>query len=384
MTLKIQFCDTTLRDGEQAPGVSFHLEERKLIAKKLDEIGVDLLEIGIPAMSKQEQKELREVSSVPKQAQVCTWNRAVIQDIDASIASGANYVHISIPTSRDGAKLKFRDGLAEAKFRLLKTLDYAAAQNLKTSVGFEDASRADPEDLEGILQDLEIRKVLRVRFADTVGILTPTSTATAIRTMSQATSIPIEFHGHNDYGLAVANTLAAVENGATWVSTTIIGLGERAGNASMEAVALATRHLLHKNVTLDFHSFNAIANLVAQFARRQIPVDYPVIGDLVFTHESGIHVDGTLKSPGIYEPYDPSVIGRHRNIVYGRHSGRHGIAKLLDEDGELHDPTQIESLLMAVQKLARKNKTFLSANEVKNLFRVHQQNYASEERREQS
>ena len=380
--MKVNFCDTTLRDGEQAPGVSFNLDERKKIAQMLDGIGIDVLEIGIPAMSKQEQTELQKVLAVPKHAKVCTWNRALTRDIDASIASGATFVHISIPVSKINAGMKFPGGIHEAQKRLFETLDYARAKNLQVSVGLEDASRANPDWLAELLHKLTAWQVLRVRFADTVGILTPTTTANVIRHLRSASSIPIEFHGHNDYGLAVANTLAALESGATWASTTVMGLGERAGNASMEAVALASRHLLDMTVALDFKSFNTLARLVAEWAKRQIPVDYPVIGDLVFTHESGIHVDGTLKSPGCYEPYDPLTVGRDRRIVYGRHSGRHGIISLLEDCGEANDPAKVESLLFAIQNLARLKKTFLSARDVRTLHQSRQPKIELEERRE--
>jgi homocitrate synthase NifV len=371
--MKIHFCDTTLRDGEQAPGVSFRVNERKKIAKMLDEMGIDLLEIGIPAMSRQEQMELRQILAVPKRAQVCTWNRALTKDIDASIESGATYVHISIPVSTINANSKFLGGIHEAKKRLFDTIEYARKKNLQVSVGFEDASRADPHWMGEIANQLTVWDVSRIRFADTVGILTPATTAHLIRNLRQATTIPIEFHGHNDFGLAVANSLSALENGATWVSTTVMGLGERAGNASMETVALAARHLLDMTVDLDFTSFPTIAGMVSKWSKRKIPVDYPVIGDLVFTHESGIHVDGTIKSPGCYEPYDPLLVGRDRRIVYGRHSGRHGIVSLLETIGESSDSSKVESLLMAVQKMAKTKKTFLSANDVWKLYQNRHQ-----------
>lgn len=366
--MKVSFCDTTLRDGEQAPGVSFRLHERMAIAHALDDLGLDVLEIGVPAMGPAEQADLRKILAVPQRAQVCTWNRARRKDIDASLHCGATSVHISIPVSKTLATLKFSGGLVMAQEQLIETVDYAHHLGLQVSIGFEDASRADPAFLATLCGELTTWPILRIRFADTVGILTPHTTAQQIAALRRSTFIPIEFHGHNDFGLAAANSLAALESGATWISTTVLGLGERAGNASMETVAVVAQQLLGMRVNLDFRQFPRVAKQIAAFANRAIPVDQPVIGDSVFTHESGIHVDGTLKDPGCYEPYDPATVGRQRSIVYGRHSGRHSIIDLLESAGALYDSAVVESLLSTVQEMAQAKKSFLLAEEVLRLY----------------
>ncbi|CCQ92499.1 Homocitrate synthase 1 [[Clostridium] ultunense Esp] len=366
--MKIYFCDTTLRDGEQAAGVSFYPEERIALAKALDRAGVDLIEVGIPAMGEAEQENIAAILSLPMQAKRSTWNRARREDIDASLKCGAKIVHIALPVSDRMLRWKLGTDYRGAKLRLLEVIDYARGRGLEVSVGFEDASRAKPSFLRELAEAIEPFGVMRIRFADTVGILTPWDTELLIGHLRKSTSIPIEFHGHNDFGLAVANSLAAVRKGADWVSTTVLGLGERTGNAPMEVVALAVKRLLDFDVALRFDSFQPLAEMVATMSGRAIPEQAPVVGSHAFTHESGIHVDGLLKSSDMYESYPPDVVGRKRIFLYGKHSGRNGVRKVLENAGETPTPEAVELLLEEVRKFSRECKQSLEARQILDLY----------------
>lgn len=270
--IDVTIVDTTLRDGEQAAGIAFAGSEKTTIARLLDKAGVREIEVGIPAMGGEEKKTIRDIISLGLRANVFTWNRLTLGDIKASVNCGAKFVHISAPVSDIQIQFKLRQTKDWVIENLKRAIWFAKAKECRVSVGAEDSSRADSGFLMLFAAVAKQEGAERLRFADTVGILDPFSACEKIRTIRRAVDIPIEMHAHNDFGMATANTLAAVKGGAELLSTTVNGIGERAGNASMEEVVLALEILYGCKTGLDRTAFNELSEFVAKASNRQVPV----------------------------------------------------------------------------------------------------------------
>lgn len=329
----VHFSDTTLRDGEQAPGVAFTVEEKITIARALDAAGVHRIEAGCPVMGGAEAEALRRIAADGLTAEVVAWCRADRADLAAALACDVRSVHVSMPVSEEHLRTKFGQDLPWARRRLLRWVAEAHDHGLTVSLGLEDASRADDAAVAGLVHALHEAGVQHVRWADTVGMLEPFETRRRLAALAATVPVAWEIHAHDDFGLATATTLAAVQAGFTWVSTTVAGLGERAGNAAFEEVAMAARHLLHREVDIDTSQLRDLALLVSRAARRPLPVGKAVVGGAVFAHESGIHTAGVLASPGLYEPFTPDEVGGSRRLVVGKHAGRAGLREALKRAG---------------------------------------------------
>jgi homocitrate synthase NifV len=255
--------DTTLRDGEQAAGVAFGLEEKIAIAKFLDAIGVQELEVGIPAMGPAEAQAIRAIVDLDLNAHLLGWNRAVISDIEASLHCGLKRVHISIPVSDIQIQVKFQGRWARMLEQLRDAIGYARDHGLEVSVGGEDSSRADDTFLLDAAQYAQEWGAFRFRFCDTVGILDPFTTHDKVQRLVAALDIPVEMHTHNDLGLATANALAGVRAGATSVNTTVNGLGERAGNAALEEVVMTLKQIYGLKLGIQTQHFLELSRFVA-------------------------------------------------------------------------------------------------------------------------
>lgn len=364
----VRVCDTTLRDGEQAPGVTFTEKEKLTIAAALDDVGVHAIEAGIPAMGSAEQEALRRISEAGLRAEVVAWCRATREDVEAAVGCGMKSVHLTIPVSDFQLEHKLGRDREWAARRVRECVLAAADRGLAVSVGLEDASRADDGFVIEIAGELRRLGVTRLRWADTVGVLEPFTGHERLARLVQAVPGAWEIHAHDDFGLATANTLAAVRAGFTWVSTTVAGLGERAGNAPLEEVAMALRHLFRSDPGLDTTRFRALACLVAQAARRPLPTGKAVVGHSVFAHESGIHVDGVLKAAENYEPFDPAEVGGRRRLVVGKHSGRAALRHVLATHGIQADADEIETFLDSIRARASELKRPLRPREVRDLF----------------
>lgn len=365
---KVIIDDTTLRDGEQTAGVVFSKREKLAIARLLDGIGVQELECGIPAMGEEERDMVRSLVDLGLNARLITWNRAVIPDIEASLACGVDAVDISLSVSEQMIAHKLHTSRVGVVEQLKRALGFAKEHGLYVSVGGEDASRAD---LSFLAELMEITRALggdRFRFCDTLGILDPFTMYEKVKALRTAVpELDIEVHTHNDLGMATANAIAGIKAGARFVNTTVNGLGERAGNAALEEVVMALKLACGIDPVIDTHRFHEISRFVGRASQRPVPPWKAVVGERVFSHESGLHADGVIKDSRNYEGFDPAEVGLRRHIVVGKHSGTSGLVERYRELGIELSRNEAASLMGAVRALAQRVKRSLSDGELRGL-----------------
>ncbi len=365
---KIHIVDTTLRDGEQTAGVVFANREKITIAKMLDEVGVDQIEAGIPVMGGDEKETLKAIVNLGLNASIMAWNRAVVNDIKHSIECGVDAVAISISSSDIHIEHKLRTSREDVLEKIARAVDFAKQHDLYVSANAEDASRADEEFLVKFVQTAKEAGADRLRYCDTVGILDPLTAYEKIKRLLNEVEIEIELHMHNDFGLATANTLAGIKAGANYAGVTVNGLGERAGNAALEEVAMALKHLLKCEMTMNTKGFLELSHYVADASDRPLPISKPIVGQNMFAHESGIHADGAIKNPLTYEAFDPQEIGLVRQIIVGKHSGTSTLQKKFQEFNINLSKEMGNKLLERVRKSSVELKRSLFDKELVQLF----------------
>jgi homocitrate synthase NifV len=366
---RVHINDTTLRDGEQAPRVAFTARDKLTIAKALAAAGVDEIEVGTPVMGRDEIDAIGGVVAANLPCRVIGWCRLATKDVDAALAAGVSHVNISAPMSRLQIGVKLGVDVPAVAERVRTVVSYARERGLAVALGGEDSSRADPRDIGVILRAAKEAGAWRYRFADTLGLLDPFSAYEAISLVREETDLAIEFHGHDDVGLATANTLAAVRAGATHASVTVLGLGERAGNAALEEVGVALGHVTRGRTNLRVETLPALSKLVARSARRRIGRSKAIVGADVFTHESGIHVAALLKDARTYQGIDPARLGRRNTIVLAKHSGAAALKRKGAELGFDIDRDLADALLAQLRRRANDKVAPMTRRELKSFFK---------------
>lgn len=378
--VKIRMVDTTLRDGEQTAGVVFSNDEKVRIAGYLDQIGIDQIEAGIPVMGGFEKDCIKEIVRLGLKASIMAWNRAVISDIKESLTCGVDAVAISISTSDIHIEHKLQTTREDVLHRMADAVKFAKDKGLYVSVNAEDASRSDLEYLTEFALIAKHAGADRLRYCDTVGILDPMKTFRYIKTLRDAVGLDIEMHTHNDFGMATANSLAGIYAGANHVGVTVNGLGERAGNASLQEVVMAIKHLMKIGVTYDTTMLREVAQYVAEASGRTLGLNNPIVGLNIFAHESGIHGDGVLKNPLTYEAFRPEEVGLERQIVIGKHSGSAAIKSKFMEYGVELSEEDAQEVLGRCRQMAMDKKRSLFDKEMAYIYK----GYLAEKKRNQA
>ena len=369
---EIRIVDTTCRDGEQMPGISFTIEEKTEIARRLDNLGAEQLET-FATYNESDKKCAARLRDVVENISIMGWNRMVKADIEDSIAHDVDAVSISTDTSDMALQFKLKMTREQQLAKLVDCIEFAKDHGVYVCFNAGDATRTSVDYLVEFASAGKAAGGDRFRICDTIGILTPTTSKKLVHDVMAGVKIEVEFHAHNDFGLAVANALAACEAASEfkdrtlWVSTTVNGLGERAGNVPLEVFIMN----LHTHYGIDKYSTEHILPLckhVEKASGLNIPLNSPIVGENMFTHKSGIHVDGILKNPQLYEAFDPAKLGMSRKIALGKHSGKASIVHKLNELGLSAPPELLEPIRVEVSKVGEWTKRNLSDDEFKTIY----------------
>lgn len=352
----ITIYDTTLRDGEQTPGVCFSFDEKLEIARKLDQFKIHQIEAGFPIVSEKEKESVKAIANEGLDATILGLTRTKPEDIDAALDCDVDGIITFVGTSDIHLDHKMHITRQDAINLCETAVDYAKDHGLFVAFSAEDATRTDIEFLKRIYSKAQECGADRVHIADTTGAITPQGIDYLVKELVKDIDIDIAVHLHNDFGLAVINSITGVLAGAKAVSTTVNGIGERAGNASLEELIMAMKILYGKDYGFKTKYIKELSDLVAKASGLPIPYNKPVVGNNVFRHESGIHVDAVIEEPLCYEPYLPELVGQKRQLVLGKHSGCRAVrAKLNECELDVSDEQLIE-IVKQVKKSREEGK----------------------------
>lgn len=361
---KISIFDTTLRDGEQTPGVSLTSDDKLLIAHQLDKLGVDIIEAGFPMSSEGEKVSVKRITDAGLNVQVCGLSRVIKSDIDACIDCGVDMVHTFVSTSdvqRISTIKKSRD---EVYTMAIDAVEYIKDRGVKCMFSAMDATRTDLDYLIKIYKGVESAHCDIINVPDTVGVIVPSAMNKLITEIKANVTIPIDVHCHNDFGLAVANSLSAVEAGASQVQVTINGLGERAGNADLAETVMGLHSLYGVKTNIKTQYIVETSHLVERLTGIRMPPTMPVVGENAFAHESGIHTHGVLVRHDTFEPgvMTPEMVGHKRRIVLGKHAGKHAVKQSLETSGLKPSDEQLNEIMKRIKDIGDKGKRVTDAD----------------------
>ncbi|MDD1774212.1 MAG: homocitrate synthase family protein [Methanobacterium sp.] len=348
--------DTTLRDGEQTPGVCLRTAEKVKIARLLDKLRIHQIEAGFPVVSSEEKRSIKKIVSEDLDADILVLSRTKKEDIDTAIDCGVDGIITFMGTSDLHLKYKLKMSKEEILNVCMSSIEHAKDHGLFVAFSAEDATRTDLDFLKKLYKKAEEYGADRVHIADTVGAISPQGMNYLVSELRKELNIGIALHCHNDFGMALSNSITGLLAGANAISTTINGIGERAGNTPLEELVMALK--LIYNVDLDFNIkiFYELSKLTEKLTHMKIPDNKPIVGRNVFRHESGIHVDAVLEEPLTYEPFLPELIGHHRRIVLGKHSGCRAVKAKLTECGIEVSRDELCKIVERVKKQREKGK----------------------------
>ena len=357
--MKIRIFDTTLRDGEQTPGVSLSPEKKLNIAKKLDVLGIDAIETGFPVISDGERNAVKMIANENLQSELCGLARTNKKDIDAAVDCGLNYIHTFIATSDIHLEYKLKMTREQALEKAIDAVEYGKSRGLQVEFSAEDATRTDRVFLKQIFSEVAKAGADRIDIPDTVGYSTPQYIAEITKDAIDATKLPVSVHCHNDFGLAVANAISGIQAGAECAHVTINGIGERAGNASLEELVMALNSLQFEQTwetNINKELLYETSRYVSKIVGITVQPNKAIVGENAFGHESGIHTHGVLSNPLTYEPISPEIVGRTRWLQVGKHAGIHGMNAMLKEYGVTPNEEQKQKILDKVKNIGDQGK----------------------------
>ena len=352
----VRIFDTTLRDGEQTPGVALTAQDKLVIARQLDMLGVDVIEAGFPSASQGEFEAVKLIAKDGLNAEICGLARTTKEDIDASLACDVKSIHIFIATSPLHLKYKLHLTEDQVLDSVARSVEYAKKHGVIVEFSAEDATRTKISFLKKVYHVAVDCGADRINVPDTVGVMIPKRMNLLISELKKEFNVPISVHCHNDFGMAVANSLAAVEAGASQIHVTVNGLGERAGNAALEEVVMALYSFYGKKTRINTRLIYETSRLVSKLTGIIIPPNKPIIGENAFAHESGIHTRGVVEMPATYEPISPEIVGRKTILVPGKHAGSYGLRKEIEELGFHPTEDQMKQILLKVKEMGDQGK----------------------------
>lgn len=354
---KVWIFDTSLRDGEQMPGVTYSIDEKILIAQQLDALRVPKIEAGFPITSDGETESVKKIAALGLDAQIVALARPLKGDIDKALDCDVSYIHIFISTSDLHIETMMKTTREEVLIQTIEGIEYAKEHGVFVEYSPQDATRTDMDYLIKICNAAEDAGAEMLNIPDTVGVMTPRMTYEFFKELKASTRVPLSAHAHNDLGQATANTLASIEAGAEQAHVCVNGLGERAGNTSLEEVVVCLAAQYEIETGIETTKIAETSALVERLSGVYMPSSTPIIGDNAFTHEAGIHVHGVLSYAGNYEILRPEFVGKMSRLAAGKHAGMHGISSMMENLGLEPTRDQLKAIAAEVKKLGDEGKT---------------------------
>jgi len=351
MPESVTIYDSTLRDGEQMPGVCFSHDQKIEIARKLDLAGVPEIDAGFPAVSENERRTIKKIANTGLDARILALTRLRKEDVEMAADCDVDIALLFIGTSPLHLEKKLRMTEEDVKARALECIDHAKAHGIIPSLSSEDSTRTDIRFLKELAQLAEGAGAKRFGFTDTVGCATSEAIAYACSELRASHSLPMSAHLHNDFGLVLPNAVAAVASGAQHICTTINGWGERAGNVPLEQFVMAMEVMYGVRTGVDTTMLTELSHLVSGFTKIPVARFQPFVGDNAFRHESGIHVAAMVEDERCYEPVPPEMVGNERRLILGKHSGRKIVARKLQDAGVAVSPRECDRIVKKVKTL---------------------------------